>query len=268
VVIVRSDHYVPNPTPLLEAADCAAGAVDDVPIALLGVEADGPESEYGWIRTGKPRWGQLHAVDGFVEKPPRQVAERLFRERALWNTFILAARARTLWNITAARLPLQAAAIHGSVRGDGPRTSRLARSYAGMASANFSREVLETTAGLAVARVKGSGWCDWGSPERVFACLENTRALESLRSRLDGDTAAREQPGCDQPSTAASTRARAAESGVSRAPSYKFDLDFEGPSINGLPGGFGLIDVTEKPLAPCATPTAGCTTSLHLIRAD
>jgi mannose-1-phosphate guanylyltransferase len=203
ILIVPSDHHVANPMPLLEAAQRAAASVDEVPIALLGVEADGPETEYGWIRTGKARSGGLQAVDGFVEKPPQRVAESLFRERALWNTFILAARARTLWDITATRLPAQAAAIDGCVRDRGPRALRLARSYASMASANFSREVLETTPDLAVATVKGSGWCDWGSPERVFACLEDSRSLDPLLRRLDRSDAATERPDWCPPSAPA-----------------------------------------------------------------
>jgi hypothetical protein len=48
----------------------------------------------------------------------------------------------------------------------------------------------------------------------------------------------------------------------------KFDLDFEGPSNNGLPGGFGLVDISERALAPCASPPPDCSASLHLIHAN
>lgn len=48
---------------------------------------------------------------------------------------------------------------------------------------------------------------------------------------------------------------------------FRIDFDFEEPSNNGLPGGFGVVDITETPLAPCATGPASCTASMHFIHA-
>jgi hypothetical protein len=49
---------------------------------------------------------------------------------------------------------------------------------------------------------------------------------------------------------------------------FTFNIDFEGPSINGIPGGFGLVDVTEQTIAACPNPAPGCSASLHLVRAN
>jgi len=48
-----------------------------------------------------------------------------------------------------------------------------------MEPANFSREVLERAENLAVLPVSGTGWSDWGNPERIFRSLEGTRDLAS-----------------------------------------------------------------------------------------
>lgn len=50
---------------------------------------------------------------------------------------------------------------------------------------------------------------------------------------------------------------------------FEIRLDFEeGPSINAIPGGFGLVDVTENAAGPCAARPSGCGASLHLIRGE
>jgi len=46
-----------------------------------------------------------------------------------------------------------------------------------MEPANFSRAVLERAENLAVLPVSGTGWSDWGNPERIFQSLEGTREL-------------------------------------------------------------------------------------------
>ena len=46
------------------------------------------------------------------------------------------------------------------------------------------------------------------------------------------------------------------------------NLDFEAPGLNGLPGGFGVVDITEAPAGPCDTGPKGCGASLHLIHAN
>lgn len=47
----------------------------------------------------------------------------------------------------------------------------------------------------------------------------------------------------------------------------KIRLDFEeGPSLNAVPGGFGLVDILEQSLGACAQGAGPCAASLHLIK--
>jgi mannose-1-phosphate guanylyltransferase len=192
VVIFPSDHYIPNPDSFLAAVEEAASVsyyAEDV-VTLLGAEPDRPETEYGWIVPGASLAGQsnprLTTVRTFVEKPDRTVAEQLYREAALWNTFVSAGRLSAYWDLTRSHLPLHTSLFEcyaQSIGGEGE--GRVARFvYARLTPANFSREVLERADRLAVLPVAGSDWCDWGSPGRIFRSLDGTPLLGELRDRM------------------------------------------------------------------------------------
>ncbi len=193
VAIFPSDHDVPRRDPFLDAAERAAspspGTRDR--ITLLGVVPDDVEGEYGWIVPGRPIDGVLRGVSRFVEKPPAPVAAALFADGALWNTFVSAARLETYLALAASALPAATALFRqysGAVGTAGERFV-LRAIYDRLAPANFSRAVLERARGLAVLPVEGSGWSDWGSPERVLRSLEQRGQAESLRARLAGAVA-------------------------------------------------------------------------------
>ena len=58
-----------------------------------------------------------------------------------------------------------------------------------MRPSSFSRDVLAHASHLGVVQVTGSGWSDWGTPQRVFASLAGTAAHERLVQRIRGDLA-------------------------------------------------------------------------------
>jgi hypothetical protein len=58
-----------------------------------------------------------------------------------------------------------------------------------MTPANFSRAILSHARSLVVAPVAGTGWSDWGSPQRVFASLAGRPGHEKLVQRIRGDVA-------------------------------------------------------------------------------
>ncbi|HEX3761454.1 MAG TPA: sugar phosphate nucleotidyltransferase [Kofleriaceae bacterium] len=193
VVFLPSDHHVSNPAPIAEALRDAGDAGLDDRISLIGVTATGPEIEYGWIVRGARLGGTAgYAVRRFIEKPSHPVAEDLWRSGGLWNTFISSGPARLFWTLAqrhlpdhAARLERYAASIDGLDEADALRAA-----YDGMPAANFSRSVLARCDELAVLPVTGSGWCDWGSPQRVLASLAGTDGHARLVARIGGDMAA------------------------------------------------------------------------------
>jgi mannose-1-phosphate guanylyltransferase len=193
VVFLPSDHHVSNPAPIAEALRHSGVDGLNDRISLLGVTPTGPEVEYGWIVRG----ARIASTGGFtvrrfLEKPTHAVADDLWRSGGLWNTFISSGPVRLFWNLAQRHLPAHterleryAAAIDG-----GDEVEALHAAYDGMAPANFSRSVLSNADELAVLPVAGSGWCDWGSPQRVFASLAGTACHARLVARIRGDMAA------------------------------------------------------------------------------
>ncbi|MGH9367800.1 MAG: sugar phosphate nucleotidyltransferase [Thermoanaerobaculia bacterium] len=207
--IFPSDHHVSRPEAFLEAAHGAASLAQREParLVLLGAVPDTAETEYGWILPGPAlSWADpraARAVSWFVEKPSAPVAQRLFERGALWNTFASVGRVAAYWELAKRHLPSHAAEFEAYVAAAASRggaDEMLERLYARMAPANFSRAILERAGGLAVLPVAGSGWCDWGSPRRVFQSLGAGGGFRTLvtRFRADSETAHRWGPGAER----------------------------------------------------------------------
>ena len=94
LVVLPSDHYVrEEPTftqSLLEAV--AEVAMRPKEIVLLGMQADEPDPELGYIVPGEARGGtRVFDIAEFVEKLSPSRALMLVDSSALWNVFVVAA---------------------------------------------------------------------------------------------------------------------------------------------------------------------------------
>jgi mannose-1-phosphate guanylyltransferase len=175
---VPSDHYVEREDVLarvLDRALAAVGADRAASIGFLGIEPESADPELGYIVRGEPLGDGSCAVARFVEKPPRAAAAKLLRRRALWNSFILVARAAALVELIALRRPVEVTAFRDLWQ-QGASNARLPggleRLYDELPEVDFSRGVVEgTTAALHVVPVPACGWSDLGTPQRVAECL-------------------------------------------------------------------------------------------------
>lgn len=190
VVFLPSDHYVADDAPLASALRASEhGALNDR-LSLVGVAPTGPEVEYGWIVRGhRVDRTSAFTVARFAEKPEAPVAEELWRDGGLWNTFISAGPVRVFWDLARRHLPSHTEAFerYAKAIGTPDEHTALADTYHGMQPANFSRDVLAHATDLAVVPVAGSGWSDWGSPKRVFATLAGTANHDRLVARIRGE---------------------------------------------------------------------------------
>jgi mannose-1-phosphate guanylyltransferase len=122
----------------------------------------------------------------FVEKPPRPVAEQLLRKGALWNTFLIVGKLQAIWAMAVRSRPRLTSLFDTHARSIGGlrEAAVLDEVYARADPVDFSRDILQQAEGLGVVRVHGSGWSDWGSPERVLRALRGTadhsRVLASI----------------------------------------------------------------------------------------
>jgi len=173
VLVLPSDHHVADEAQLAAAAAAALGSVADgaAGILLVGVPAEAPVPDLGWIVPASCE--QLARVAAFVEKPDPAHAQRLFAAGALWNTFIFAARARTLRAQIGRAVPGVAEEIRDALLLGGDALHRL---YDVMPGFDFSTRVLQrSTEELRLLRAPACGWTDLGTPERVAQCLARLR---------------------------------------------------------------------------------------------
>jgi mannose-1-phosphate guanylyltransferase len=194
VLVLPSDHYVCDEETLSRYLEEGILATQRDPsrVVLLGVTAEAPEPECGWILSSAPHDGGVaRPVIQFLEKPDAESTQRLLERQALLNTFIFAARAATL-------LLLYQRALPELLRGLLPRLSRpeawepdvLRRLYLNLPTHDFSTEVLARCTGdLSVLPVPPCGWTDLGTPARLHR-FQQQRAVEA-RGRASDATRAR-----------------------------------------------------------------------------
>lgn len=176
VALFPSDHHFSDDRAFMWAVEQAFETVSTRPslTVLLGMAADRPEVEYGWIEPadlilGRWPW-PIYRVRRFWEKPSKPIAERLEAAGCLWNCFVVVARPSTLEQLIRRATPnLYRAFAPLRLRLGTPWEEDTARAvYGGLPSTDLSRHVFQTCAGsLAVLPVTGVSWTDLGDPLRV-----------------------------------------------------------------------------------------------------
>lgn len=195
VIVTPSDHNIPRTGAFVAATEMALTAAHLAPagMAVLGAEADGPATDLGWIvpkdHSGAPE-AEVDLVDVFVEKPPVEIARQLFRRGGLWNTLIVLGSVASFWKQARWYMPRHTSLFNeyiDALEGGRPHATAnglLAQLYRTMPSADFSVSVLQNARGMAVVKLKDSGWCDCGTPERLLSCLPGgprRQLLEAIR---------------------------------------------------------------------------------------
>lgn len=179
VALIPSDHDFRTPPVLLRALQEAQGFAHEVAsgIVLLGAAAEGPASDLGWIVTQRTGGGAQRILR-FVEKPKQPMANRLFRQGAIWNTMLAVARGEALWKLASTHLPRQVACFerYADAIGTPDAQRKLEDIYAEMPPADFSRDLIGAARGLYATSMDGAGWSDCGTPERLASALGRDEA--------------------------------------------------------------------------------------------
>lgn len=181
VAFFPSDHYFSDDEAFIGHIDSAYEAVVARPevVILLGITAETPEVEYGWIEPGIPLGSPLPdsicRVSCFWEKPNATVASVLMERGCLWNSFIMVGRVYAFLQLIRRALPSLVEAFE-SIRPSFSKASEraaLCDLYTSIRATNFSQDVLSLyPRNLAVLRGTGLGWSDLGEPSRVLSVLE------------------------------------------------------------------------------------------------
>ena len=181
LLILPSDHYVADEDVLASAIRTALDAIRDHRrgVALLGVEADEPDPELGYIAGEAAEPAALRNVRRFAEKPTSEEARRLCQDGALWNTFIVVCRAPSLIELYRSRYPEALEILQGIDLRD---RTQLADAYRMLPRLDFSRQIASGQEDrLAVMPVPHCGWNDLGTPQRLAQTLVRHPKLLSAK---------------------------------------------------------------------------------------
>jgi mannose-1-phosphate guanylyltransferase len=197
VITLPADHVVGDEATLLSAITTAAAHSRSNPaqLVLLGIGADRPDTELGWIEPSGDDRRPVRGVGQFVEKPTRAQAEALLRNGALWNSFIFAMSAHGLYSLFEETLPWMTrmyiyTLVHES---GGSPPERVARLYDRLPTVDFSRAILQDAGwNMSVVPVPPCGWTDVGTPEGVARCVSAGRP--KVQSRAAPTSAASRPP--------------------------------------------------------------------------
>jgi mannose-1-phosphate guanylyltransferase len=177
VLVLPSDHFVHDEPGLALTLRRATrlGAEDRRYVYLLGLQPDDADPELGYIVPGRQTGLAAAPVHRFVEKPAIELARSLMSEGAMLNMFIIAASARALLRLYAARDPeliTHMAQVVERDRFDTHNAAAAHQLYPRLSTLDFSRHMLQgQEPWLRVLSVPDCGWSDLGTPRRVAATL-------------------------------------------------------------------------------------------------
>ncbi len=190
VAFFPSDHYLTNNQAFTDCLDRAYEFVEanSGKVALLGIEADAPETSYGWIEPGAmmDRAASISAVSRFWEKPSSRIAKKLMRKGCLWNSFVMVGSVSSFLNLYQHAAPDLFEHFDSHRESFHTENEELAiqRIYVTTKARNFSEEVLaKFPEELAVIEARDLGWSDLGEPQRVIAVLNRRQTETSMFHR-------------------------------------------------------------------------------------
>lgn len=207
VAVFPSDHFVADDRVFMGHVETAFQLVERHPalIVLLGVKPEVAETDYGYVVPGEPVTAEgraeIRTVGRFVEKPAPRVARDLIQRGALWSTSVLVFRVQTMLEVmsrTAPLLPPVFSLIEEVI--DTPREWEVIDAvYRNLPPVNLSRGVLEfipdwCPSRLAVLRVEGVAWSDWGAERRVLSDLAKLDGPRRFREIDEVELLVRQSP--------------------------------------------------------------------------
>ena len=166
--VFPADHHIGRPAGFRRClAGAARSARRDDALVLVGVEPDGPDTAYGYLRVGRAGASASAPVERFVEKPDLARARRYLRQgNYLWNAGMLVAPAALVLEETRRHAPEVWKALGRVLEAtaEGHRVSRatLERAWRRVRPISFDHAVLERSDRVRAVRGR-FGWSDVGS---------------------------------------------------------------------------------------------------------
>ena len=182
IVVLPCDHGVDDDDPLFAAIGRAVVAARDPsgPLVLVGVAPLTPEPQYGWIVPGSGEPDVARPVRHFEEKPSLREACALMERGGLWNSLIFAVSGRALLARFLEAAPRLVETYLWKMPAGHGSEQALLECFSSLPVTDLSRHILERSVPhLRVVPVRGSGWTDLGTPDRLETWLHRQRRRAS-----------------------------------------------------------------------------------------
>lgn len=197
MLVLPSDHSIPDVTAFRAMVQTAQHAVQDGQIVTFGVTPDRPETGYGYLELSTPAEDHPVPLKGFVEKPDLATAENMVKTGMhLWNAGIFMFRSDTILKSFQTHAPDLVLPIQKSVDGAEPDLGfnrLLPAAWADVRDVSIDYAIMEHADNLSVMAFNGS-WSDLGSWEAIWrdvdrdtagvGCIGNTEAVDCKNSLL------------------------------------------------------------------------------------
>lgn len=176
MLVLPSDHLIRDPAKFLAAVDIASKAAIAGRIVTFGIQADSPETGYGYIESGAAAKGLdgVRDIIRFTEKPDIKTATRFVETgRHFWNGGIFAMSAKTALQAFDAAAPGMVAVAQRAIaesKRDLDFIRLDAAAYTEFPIESFDRLVMEGSTLGAVVPVD-MGWSDIGSWDAIWRAL-------------------------------------------------------------------------------------------------
>ena len=177
ILLLPADHAVGNVAAMIEAIACGRAAAGMGKLVTFGICPDKPETGYGYIKRGAafPEGPGCFAIDRFVEKPERAVAEQMVATgEYLWNSGMFLFRADRYLQELEKSEPDVLAACHSACAGQNGEGDFLRLDATAMRSCpaiSIDHAVMEHTSDGAVVPAD-VGWSDVGTWDALWQALE------------------------------------------------------------------------------------------------
>ncbi len=200
-MVVPADHWITENDEYRHVMKRAVEyAEKNKVLSTIGIQPTRPETGYGYIRSGKQLAGGVLAVDRFVEKPSKEVAETMVQSpEYLWNAGMFVWTVETFFNEITKSAPEQTKVFAGYrealKKSEEEARVVLARDYKNAPAISIDYALLEKSKNVVVIPGSTFMWNDLGSfvaLEEVYpkceggvAVAKQVLAIDSLANIID-----------------------------------------------------------------------------------
>jgi mannose-1-phosphate guanylyltransferase / mannose-6-phosphate isomerase len=169
LLVLPSDHVIQNGEAFVKAAQAAAQIASDNRLVTFGIEPEGPNTGYGYIRRGASLAGNdsAYKVAAFIEKPNLAKAEGFLKEGGYyWNSGMFMLKASTFMEELHRYEPevaRQAEAALAAAQRDADFIRLDEQAFAASPNISVDYAVMERTERAAVVAAADLGWNDIGA---------------------------------------------------------------------------------------------------------